>query len=64
MVAQLHEHLNRSQTIHLLSIEYVLHILGGDEVLIHVLLNFRQVAAYHLYQFGWQMLSIERVDPS
>ena len=61
MVAQLHEHLDGAKAIDLLAIKDVLHILGVDEVLVHILLDFGKVAAYNLNKLGWQMLCVQCV---
>ena len=61
VVAQLHEHLDGAEAVDLLAIEDVLHILGADEVLVHILLNFGEVAAYNLNELRRQMLCIQCV---
>ena len=62
MVGQFHEHLNRRQTVDLFPIQDMLCIFAVDQMLVHVLLNIRQIAANDLDEFGWQMLRIERID--
>lgn len=64
MIAEFHEHLDRGQTIDLLPVNDVLQVFGGNQMLVHVLLNVRQVAAHDLDQFGWQVLRVERIDAS
>ena len=60
-ISHLHEHLDRAQTIDLLAIKDMLHILGVAEMQVHILLDFRQVATDHLDQLGRQVLRVESI---
>mmetsp|Transcript_24734 Transcript_24734/g.71410 ORF Transcript_24734/g.71410 Transcript_24734/m.71410 type:complete len:227 (+) Transcript_24734:262-942(+) len=61
VVAKLHEHLDGAETVDLLAIKDVLRILRIDKVLVHILLNFGEVAAYNLNELGGQMLCIQSI---
>lgn len=62
MVAELHEHLDGAEAVDLLPVQDVLHVLGADEVLVHVLLDASEVAAHNLHQLRGEVLCVEGVD--
>lgn len=62
MITKLHEHLNRTETVDLLAVENMLHVLARDQVLIHVLLDLCQLTANHLNQLWGKVLCIQGVD--
>ena len=64
MIRELHEHLNGRQTIHLLAIDHMLQVLGTDKMLVHVLLNVREIATDDLHELGRQMLRVQGIDAS
>ena len=61
VVAKLHEHLDGAETVDLLAVKDVLHIFRTDEVLVHILLNFGEVAADYLNELGGQMLRVQSI---